>query len=230
MSRSDAARLLRNPVAADTASLERGREAYHSYCAMCHGTDGRGDGVLAPKLAVQPPNLISAAARSTDGYLYATIRDGGPIMPSQRERISPQERWDIVNHLRSLAPAVSEITEAAPGATPASPSSTLPQADARPQPAASQLSTGDAARGRIVFEAHCQICHVADSREQLIGPGLQGLFQWPSDTLSDGTPHDAHTIDVIRRQIVEGGGSMAPVGAALSDQEIADLLAYLQTL
>ena len=35
---------------------------------------------------------------------------------------------------------------------------------------------------------------------------------------------------MIRKQIVEGGGMMPAIGASLSDQEIADLIVYLQTL
>jgi mono/diheme cytochrome c family protein len=38
----------------------------------------------------------------TDGFLYATIRDGGALMPGQGEALSPRERWDVVNYLRVL--------------------------------------------------------------------------------------------------------------------------------
>jgi cytochrome c1 len=36
-------------------------------------------------------------------------------------------------------------------------------------------------------------------------------------------------VPVIRKQIVQGGGAMPPV-TGLSEQDLADLLAYLQTL
>jgi mono/diheme cytochrome c family protein len=185
---------------------------------------------MAAKLAVAPPNLAAGLTRRSDGFLYATIRDGGPVMPSQRERVPPSERWDIVNYLRSIAP-----TEPRADQPPASPTvSSAPPTEEKQAPATAPQSSpgapGDAARGRAVFEAHCQVCHYADSAEELVGPGLRGLFTWPADTLSDGTEHPAHNRDIIRRQIVEGGGSMAPVGARLSEEEIADLLAYLQTL
>ena len=89
---------------------------------------------------------------------------------------------------------------------------------------------GDAARGRQVFEANCLLCHSAETDEMIVGPGLKGLFHWPPHALSDGAEHKEHSVDVIRKQIREGGGNMAPVGATLSDQEMADLIAYLQTL
>ena len=89
---------------------------------------------------------------------------------------------------------------------------------------------GDSAKGKKVFEDNCSTCHNADSDEAIIGPGLKGLFKWPPHKLSDGTEHKEHTVAIIRKQITEGGGMMAPVGASFSEEEINDLIAYLQTL
>ncbi len=95
---------------------------------------------------------------------------------------------------------------------------------------ARQRSAGDPAKGKEIFASKCEVCHNADSRDAKVGPGLKDLFHWPAHTLSDGTEHQQHNEEVIRKQIVEGGGAMDPVGASLSDREIADLIAYLQTL
>ena len=89
---------------------------------------------------------------------------------------------------------------------------------------------GDAAKGKEAFEANCAICHNADSEEDKVGPGLNGISKNGAHKLSDGTEHKDHSAAVLRKQTVEGGGSMPPVGASLSDQEVDDLLAYLQTL
>ena len=52
---------------------------------------------------IPPPDLTLQMFRDrTDGFLYATIRDGGALMPGQKEALSPHERWDIVNYLRKL--------------------------------------------------------------------------------------------------------------------------------
>lgn len=89
---------------------------------------------------------------------------------------------------------------------------------------------GDAAKGKEVFDANCAICHNADSDEALVGPGLKNLFKWPPHKLSDGTEHKEHTVEIIRNQIVNGGGAMAPMGASVSGEDLENLLAYLQTL
>ncbi len=89
---------------------------------------------------------------------------------------------------------------------------------------------GDPNKGKEVFQANCEACHNADSTEEKVGPGLKGLFKKGPHKLKGGTEHKQHTVAIIRKQIVEGDSLMPPVGATLSDQEINDLIAYLQTL
>lgn len=89
---------------------------------------------------------------------------------------------------------------------------------------------GDPANGKQVFADNCQTCHYADSEEAIVGPGLKGLFKKPPHKLADGTEHTQHTVPMIREQIVKGSSAMPPAGSALSEGELDDLIAYLQTL
>ena len=91
-------------------------------------------------------------------------------------------------------------------------------------------AAGDAANGKVVFEATCQFCHIPDSNEPLIGPGLKDLFNWPPHQLSDGTERPKMTEEVVRKQIMEGGGAMQPAGDDLSEADLGDLIAFLKTL
>jgi mono/diheme cytochrome c family protein len=43
--------------------VAQGREWYLSYCTMCHGEEGKGDGVLADSLSMSPPDLTTIARR-----------------------------------------------------------------------------------------------------------------------------------------------------------------------
>jgi mono/diheme cytochrome c family protein len=88
---------------------------------------------------------------------------------------------------------------------------------------------GDPAKGKEVFEANCAICHEV-TEEDKVGPGLKGISKKGPHKLSDGTEHKDHSPAVLRKQIVEGGGAMPPVGAALSEKEVDDVIAYLLTL
>ena len=84
---------------------------------------------------------------------------------------------------------------------------------------------GTADKGKQVFEANCSVCHNADSTDQKVGPGLKGLFK--HDKLANGKPvNDAN----VRNKIEDGGNGMPPYKDVLSDQERADVLAYLKTL
>jgi mono/diheme cytochrome c family protein len=104
------------------------------------------------------------------------------------------------------------------------------QQEASSDDTSAQKASGDAAKGKQVFETNCQLCHNADSEEALVGPGLKGLFKWPPHKLSDGTEHTEHTVEIIRNQITQGGGAMAPMGDMLSAEDLDNLIAYLQTL
>lgn len=84
--------------------------------------------------------------------------------------------------------------------------------------------TPDAAKGKEVFE-QCSVCHNADSAEKKMGPGLKGLFK--KDKMANGKkPTEAN----VKAKIDEGGNGMPAYKEMLSDDEKADILAYLKTL
>jgi len=89
-----------NPRQASETSLEHGRALYETYCVVCHGPVGAGDGPVVPRF-VRPPNLKGASRGHSDGYIYALLTNGRGNMPSYN-RMSPEERWDVINYLRQL--------------------------------------------------------------------------------------------------------------------------------
>jgi len=83
---------------------------------------------------------------------------------------------------------------------------------------------GVAAKGKEVFE-QCGVCHNTDSDEKKIGPGLKGLFKHPK--LKNGKPvTEQNVLGVVNN----GGNGMPAYSDMLSDEEKADLVAYLKTL
>ena len=89
---------------------------------------------------------------------------------------------------------------------------------------------GDPAKGKQIFADNCLMCHNPESEEVTVGPGLKGLFAKPPHKMADGTEHAKHTVPMIREQIVNGSSVMPAAGSALSNKELDDLIAYLQTL
>lgn len=93
-----------NPVPADSVSLQRGEILYSIHCSLCHGPDGSGDGSLAKYYSENPPTDLTAAyvAFIFDGALYRTLTQGIGQMPGLSENLTPRERWDVINYLRTL--------------------------------------------------------------------------------------------------------------------------------
>ena len=83
---------------------------------------------------------------------------------------------------------------------------------------------GDPAKGKEVFE-QCAVCHNADSDVKKTGPGLKGLFA--KAKLKNGKKPSE---DTIRAVIDAGGNGMPAYKEMLSDEEKANLIAYLKTL
>jgi mono/diheme cytochrome c family protein len=80
-------------------------------------------------------------------------------------------------------------------------------------------------RGKRLFEDKCSACHDPYHRETIVGPGLRDLLKRSSLPVS-GRPA---TPENVRRQLREPFEKM-PSFAYLSDEEVADLLAFLDTL
>jgi mono/diheme cytochrome c family protein len=96
-----------NPVEADEASIRRGGELFAIHCQMCHGQTAEGNGPVAPFLANRPANLTSTIVQSkSDGSIFLTITNGvDGKMPPLNENLTVPERWDLVNHIRTLTAA-----------------------------------------------------------------------------------------------------------------------------
>ncbi|MFI5322448.1 MAG: c-type cytochrome [Thermodesulfobacteriota bacterium] len=101
--REDFEKITENPVPATEESLKRGEHLFNTYCFVCHGKEGKGDGPVI-KRGFYPMNLTSPAVIArTNGYIYAYIRYGGKVMmPSYRENITSHDAWNIVNYVRKL--------------------------------------------------------------------------------------------------------------------------------
>jgi mono/diheme cytochrome c family protein len=100
----EAAALRRNPIAATPASVQKGGELFVIYCTPCHGPQGKGNGPVSTKF-VPPADLTNADLQKgrTDGYWQSYLSAGGAVMPSYAEALSAEERWHVVNFLRTLA-------------------------------------------------------------------------------------------------------------------------------
>jgi mono/diheme cytochrome c family protein len=94
-----------NPVAADEQSIAAGHAFYRKECASCHGAKGKGDGVGAKDLSVEPTDLSDPSMwNQSDGELFWKITYGRKPMPAFAKRFNDDQRWQIINYIRTLAP------------------------------------------------------------------------------------------------------------------------------
>jgi mono/diheme cytochrome c family protein len=101
----------------DRSEATMGQTIYFRYCAACHGTEGRGDGPVAPGLVRKPIDLTALAsknkgvfpfdkvARSIDGRETPRAH-GAPDMPVWGEVFGKTTGTDAP----SVEAAVSRIT------------------------------------------------------------------------------------------------------------------------
>jgi mono/diheme cytochrome c family protein len=100
-----AAHSMANPVPATPQVLAAAKENYDSHCASCHGSAGDGKGDKANGLWSKPTDFRDAThmARATDGDLYWVTTKGNWPMPAFDKRLSDEERWELVDYVRTFA-------------------------------------------------------------------------------------------------------------------------------
>jgi len=100
-----AARRLKNPVPATRSNIGAGMEIYMQHCQSCHGENGDGRGERAEKLSVAPASFTNSGKmrETTDGELFGAISEGHLPMPPFKSKLSEEERWQVVDYIRTFA-------------------------------------------------------------------------------------------------------------------------------
>jgi len=102
-------------AAAPTGSLRgdpaAGVKLYATYCASCHGPEGKGDGPVAATLSPRPANHADPAYMGTltDEHLYKVISQGGtavgksPLMAPWAGVVNDEGIRDLIAYIRKLS-------------------------------------------------------------------------------------------------------------------------------
>lgn len=100
----------KNPVASSAESIAMGKELYldrmKGNCIFCHGDTGSGNEANFGRLRRKPADLTNKERMTamTDGEVFWKISKGiNGIMPPGEKRMSEEERWNVVNYVRTLA-------------------------------------------------------------------------------------------------------------------------------
>jgi mono/diheme cytochrome c family protein len=97
-----AGRELLDPAPETPERIARGKVLYETFCLVCHGQTGQGDGPLVPRIP-NPPSYSSERVRAfPPGQIYHVITLGSGRMPGYASQVSPEQRWLIVGYVQTL--------------------------------------------------------------------------------------------------------------------------------
>jgi mono/diheme cytochrome c family protein len=105
--------------AEERGDAQKGQRLYRYYCAPCHGSEGTGTGRNAPYLeqlgrAPRDHTDVWYMNRLSDAELYRAISEGKrrdgepPFMPWWGYTLKPEDIWNLVAFIRSLAREAAE--------------------------------------------------------------------------------------------------------------------------
>ena len=103
-----AGRELRNPYRPTAVTLEEGKSLFVTYCAVCHGPQGKGDGPISSKIPTPPSYVSDRLLQFQPGRVFHVITLGTNKMPSYAAQLSADERWKIVTYVHTTLQGLGE--------------------------------------------------------------------------------------------------------------------------
>jgi mono/diheme cytochrome c family protein len=94
---------IKNPLKGNSGAAVKGKITFEKYCKVCHGFEGRGNGLAVPELPVKPADLSSEKVqKQSDGILFWKMSTGRAPMAAYEQALTKEERWQLVNYIRNL--------------------------------------------------------------------------------------------------------------------------------
>lgn len=98
-----------NPFPITEDGLARAKALYEVNCGICHGNKGDGNGWLVDeknknaKYPAQPAILTNDEfTAASEGRFYHAIMHGKNVMGGYADKLSYEERWQVIHYIRSL--------------------------------------------------------------------------------------------------------------------------------
>lgn len=97
------AKNIKNPIKVTQDNIEKGKTIFAQQCAVCHGKSGKGDGPSAQYLGKPLPDFTSANfSQQSDGEIFWKLTNGNAPMPTFEKIISEEQRWQLINFIRTF--------------------------------------------------------------------------------------------------------------------------------
>ncbi|MCP4074728.1 MAG: c-type cytochrome [Gammaproteobacteria bacterium] len=198
-------------VSANPPLAFEGRKLFVSYCQLCHGTEGKGDGPLAKAMKITPADLTITVRARSDTILKKIITGRG------KQTITGRDRHNIIS---DAMPEWKDIFD-----------------DNQINALIAYLRfmgnrkhnlMGDPEIGQQLYLKYCQVCHGVEGDGDGIMTNLIGIM--PMDHTN---PNETNSIDnqQLVSSILDGKGRFMPAWKGiLSDTDIEALVSYIRLL
>jgi cbb3-type cytochrome c oxidase subunit III len=198
-------------VLADTPAAYEGRRLYVSYCQLCHGTGGKGDGPLSKVMKIRPADLTTTVRSRSDTILTKIITGEGrqtitgrdrhnllsDAMPEWKDVFNESQIKAIIAYLRFLSRTKHDLM-------------------------------GDPEIGLQLYQKYCQVCHGEEGEGDGIMTKLMGIS--PMDHTN---PNETNRLDnaELVKSILDGKGRFMPAWRGiLSQSDVEALVSYIRLL
>jgi mono/diheme cytochrome c family protein len=91
------------PIRVTPELLARGQDRFNIYCAVCHGPDGYGRGIVVQRGFPAPPSYHeSRLLNAPVGHFFRVMTQGYGAMYPYADRLTPEDRWAVAAYIRAL--------------------------------------------------------------------------------------------------------------------------------
>ncbi len=101
------AEIIDNPYPITDEGIARAKDLYNIYCGICHGEKGDGNGYIVREdggvYPAAPANFLTDEfINASNGRYYFGIMHGKNVMGGYADKLSYEERWQVIHYIRSL--------------------------------------------------------------------------------------------------------------------------------
>ena len=199
------------PSGANPPPAYEGRRLFVSYCQLCHGPGGKGDGPLARAMHIKPADLTTTVRSRSDTILRKIISGEGrqtitgrdrhnllsEAMPEWRGVFSDEQISALIAYLRFLGRSRHALM-------------------------------GDPEVGMRLYHTYCQVCHGEEGEGDGVMTKIMGIT--PMDHTNPNETGRLSNEELVR-SILDGKGQYMPAWRGILEQgDVEALVSYIRLL
>ncbi len=188
-----------------------GRKLYVSYCLLCHGVEGQGDGPLSKAMKITPADLTTTVRSRSNTILTKIITGEGrqtitgrnrhnilkEAMPNWKDVFNEYQVKALISYLRFMGNKKHNLM-------------------------------GDSEVGMNIYQKYCSVCHGEEGDGDGIMTNMIGIT--PMDHTNSNETNKL-TNDELIESILKGKGRFMPAwDGILSESDVEGLVSYIRLL